>query len=157
MMCPMPDLPDGPLIVLYDRECGFCKVTLALLLRWDRARRLTPLEIQSPGGGELLSGMPPAERLASWHLIDGAGVVRSAGAGLPFVFAALPGGRAMASLASGLPNTTSRLYEWVASHRALLARPLGARVRAWASGVIAERTGTGIDIHDRAARHDASP
>lgn len=156
-MCLMPDLPDGPLIVLYDRECGFCKVMLSLLLRWDRARRLTPLAIQSPGGGELLSGMPPSERLASWHLVDGAGVVRSAGAGLPFVFAALPGGSAMARVASQLPNTTSRLYEWVASHRALLARPLSARARAWASRVIAERAGTSTDIHDRAGRHDASP
>jgi predicted DCC family thiol-disulfide oxidoreductase YuxK len=156
MMCVMPDLPESTLIVLYDSDCGFCKVMLAVLLRWDRAGRLTPLPIQSRGGEELLSGMTSSDRLASWHLIDGAGVVRSAGAGLPVVFAALPGGSAIARLASQFPNATSLLYERVAAHRALLARPLSARARAWASRIIAERTRSGVDIRDRAGEHDAS-
>jgi predicted DCC family thiol-disulfide oxidoreductase YuxK len=144
------------LIVLYDSDCGFCKVILAALLRWDRARRLTPLAIQSSRGQELLSGVARSDRLASWHLLDGAGVVRSAGAGIPVLFAALPGGSAIARLASWSPNSTSRLYEWVAAHRAVLARPLSARARAWASGVIAERTRRGVDTHDRACEHEAS-
>jgi predicted DCC family thiol-disulfide oxidoreductase YuxK len=151
----MPDLPARTLIVLYDSDCGFCKVMLAVLLRWDRARRLTPLPIQSAVGEELLYAMTPSERLASWHLIDGGGVVRSAGAGLPVVFAALPGGAAIARVASQLPNATSRLYEWVAAHRALLARPLSARMRAWASRVIDERTRGSLDVHDRPGEHDA--
>jgi len=153
MMCLMPDIPESALIVLYDSDCGFCKVMLAVLLRWDRARRLTPLPIQSSGGEELLSAMTPSERLASWHLIDGGGV-HSAGAGLPVVFAALPGGAAIARVASQLPKATSRLYESVAAHRALLARPLSARVRAWASRVIDERTRSAFDRHDRTGEHD---
>src|ERR1700730_10979025 len=64
MMCLMGDLPDNALIVLYDRECGFCKVILAALLRWDRAGRLAPLPIQSSGGEELLFDMTPSDRLA---------------------------------------------------------------------------------------------
>lgn len=155
-MCLMHDLPASALIVLYDQDCGFCKVLLALLLRWDRAGRLTPLPIQSSGGEELLSDMTASDRLASWHLIDGAGVVRSAGDGIALVFAALPGGLALARLASRFPNATSRLYEWVAAHRTLLARPLSARVRAWASRVIAERTQSGVDVPGRARQHDAS-
>jgi predicted DCC family thiol-disulfide oxidoreductase YuxK len=139
MMCVMPELPESSLIVLYDSDCGFCRVMLAVLLRWDRGQRLTPLPIQSSGGEALLSGMTSSDRLASWHLIDGAGVIRSAGAGLPVLFAALPGGSAIARLASRFPSATSLLYERVAAHRALLARPLGARARAWASRVIAER------------------
>jgi len=152
----MTDLRESALIVLYDSDCGFCKVMLAVLLSWDRGRRLTPLPIQSSSGEELLSGMSPSDRLASWHLIDGAGEVRSAGAGLPVIFAALPAGSAIARLASRFPSTTSLLYEWVAAHRGVLARPLSARARAWASGVIAERTSSGVDISDRAREHDGS-
>src|SRR6266576_5838188 len=63
MMCVMPDLPESALIVLYDSDCGFCEVVLALLLKWDRARHLTPLPIQSSGGEELLSAMTTSERL----------------------------------------------------------------------------------------------
>jgi predicted DCC family thiol-disulfide oxidoreductase YuxK len=155
MMCLMPEVPESALIVLYDSDCGFCKVMLAVLLSWDRARRLTPLPIQSSGGEELLSSTSPSDRLASWHLID-AGEVRSAGAGLPVIFAALPGGSAIARLASRFPSTTSLLYEWVAAHRGVLARPLSARARAWASAVIAERTSSGVDIADRAREHDGS-
>jgi predicted DCC family thiol-disulfide oxidoreductase YuxK len=156
MMRVMPDLPERALIVLYDGDCGFCKVMLAILLRWDRAGRLTPVPIQSSGGEELLSGMTSSDRLASWHLIDGAGVVRSAGDGLPVVFAALPGGSAIARLASQFPGATSLLYERVAAHRASLARPLSARARAWASAVIAERAQSGGGIPDRGGEHDAS-
>ncbi|HEV2923744.1 MAG TPA: DCC1-like thiol-disulfide oxidoreductase family protein [Solirubrobacteraceae bacterium] len=149
----MADLPESALIVLYDRDCGFCKVILAALLSWDRARRLTPSPIQSPDGEELLFDMTPSDRLASWHLIDGAGVVHSAGDGIPLVFAALPGGSAIARLASQFPKPTSLLYEWVAAHRAMLGRPLSARVRAWASRVIAERTS--VVIRDRVGDQDA--
>jgi predicted DCC family thiol-disulfide oxidoreductase YuxK len=156
MMCGMPHLPESTLIVLYDSDCGFCKVMLAVLLRWDRAGRLTPLPIQSSRGEDLLCDMTSSDRLTSWHLIDDAGVVRSAGAGLPVVFAALPGGSAIARLASRFPNATSLLYERVAAHRALLARPLSARARAWASAVIEERTRSAVDIRDRAGEHDPS-
>jgi predicted DCC family thiol-disulfide oxidoreductase YuxK len=152
----MPDPGQRTLIVLYDSDCGFCKVMLAVLLSWDRAGRLTPLPIQSAGGEELLSGMTPSDRLASWHLIDGAGAVRSAGDGIATVFAALPGGSAFARLASQFPVTTSRVYEWVAAHRTLLGRPLSPQVRAWADRIIAERARSGVDIPDGAGGHDAS-
>ena len=129
---------DG-LRVLYDGACGFCKVTLAVLLKWDRAARLTPVSIQSADGAELLADMPHADRLASWHLVDAAGTVRSAGAALPVVFAALPGGTPIAAAASRSPRVTSSAYTWVAGHRSVLGRPLGARPRAWSERVIAER------------------
>jgi predicted DCC family thiol-disulfide oxidoreductase YuxK len=136
----MPELRESPLVVLYDSDCGFCKVTLAMLLRWDRARRLTPLPIQSSAGEELLSAVTAQDRLASWHLVDGAGEVHSAGAGVPLLFAALPGGSPISRLASRFPKSTSRGYEWIADHRVLLGRALSGRARAWAGRVIAERT-----------------
>jgi hypothetical protein len=68
------------LIVLYDGECGFCAVMLALLLSWDRARRLDPAAIQSPRGEGLLADVAREDRLESWHVFDARGVRRSASA-----------------------------------------------------------------------------
>jgi predicted DCC family thiol-disulfide oxidoreductase YuxK len=127
------------MLVLYDGNCGFCKVTLAVLLRWDRAHRLDATPIQSTLGQQVLGGMPAEDRLSSWHLLDDAGELHSGGPGLPVVFAALPRGAAFAGVASRFPATTARAYGWVAAHRVLLGRPIGARPRAWAARVIAER------------------
>jgi predicted DCC family thiol-disulfide oxidoreductase YuxK len=128
----------GP-IVLYDGDCGFCRVMLAALLKWDRAARLSAVTIQSARGQDLLDAVAPQDRLDSWHLLDAAGVLRSGGAAVPAVFQALPYGAPIARIASGFPRATARAYIWVASHRALLGRALGERARAWAGGVIAER------------------
>ncbi len=127
------------LIVLYDGECGFCRVMLALLLSWDRGHRLDPAPIQSPRGELLLVDVAREDRLESWHLIDGRGVRRSAGAGVPVVLGALPGGKPLARLAARSPRATARAYAWVADHRTRLGRLLNARTRAWAVRVIAER------------------
>ncbi|HEV2945189.1 MAG TPA: DUF393 domain-containing protein [Solirubrobacteraceae bacterium] len=135
----MRENPEGSLIVLYDGDCGFCKVMLAVLLSWDRAHRLDPVSIQSARGEELLAGMADQDRLASWHLIGAEGTRYSGGAGIPVIFAALPFGSPLARLASRSERATSRVYDWVAAHRVLLGRPLKARERAWASRVIAER------------------
>jgi predicted DCC family thiol-disulfide oxidoreductase YuxK len=130
---------EGTLVVLYDGECGFCKVMLAVLLSWDKAKRLSPVPIQSARGEELLAGMAEQDRLASWHLIGADGTLYSGGAGIPVIFAALPFGETLARVASRSPRATSRIYDWVAAHRVLLGRPFSARPRAWASRVIAER------------------
>ncbi|HEY1451099.1 MAG TPA: DCC1-like thiol-disulfide oxidoreductase family protein [Solirubrobacteraceae bacterium] len=133
-------MTDGDsLIVLYDGDCGFCRVTLAALLKWDRAVRLAPVAIQSVRGEQLLAELEPEDRLASWHLIDSHGALRSGGAAVSVVFDTLPGGKPIALLAERFHGTTARAYDWIAVHRALLGRPLGARARAWAGGVITER------------------
>jgi predicted DCC family thiol-disulfide oxidoreductase YuxK len=129
----------GP-TVLYDADCGFCKVVLAVLLRWDRGGHVTPAAIQSDRGEMLLSGMSREERLKSWHLIDGSGALRSGGAAIPGAFAVLPGGAPIAAVTARFPRATSRAYDWVARHRALLGRTLGRRSRSWAARVIAERS-----------------
>jgi len=108
------------LIVLYDDDCGFCEVMLAMLLRWDRANRVRPVPIRSVRGEELLIEMEREDRLKSWYLFDAGGMLYSGGAGIPVVFAALPGGARIASVVSWFPTVTSRTYDWVASHRVLL-------------------------------------
>jgi predicted DCC family thiol-disulfide oxidoreductase YuxK len=143
MMCSMDDPQVRRAAVLYDGDCGLCKVILAVLLRWDRSERLEPVPIQSERGQRLLSEMDPAERLRSWHLIDRDRAVHSGGAGMPVVFAELPGGAPIAQLTARFPGATSRVYEWAADHRALLGRPLGSHSRRWAARVIAGRAGDG--------------
>ncbi|MGH2855669.1 MAG: thiol-disulfide oxidoreductase DCC family protein [Solirubrobacteraceae bacterium] len=127
------------LIVLFDGDCGFCGVILAMLLTWDRANRLDPVSIQSAQGERLLIDLARQDRLKSWHLIDAEGTLYSGGAGLPVIFEALPWGAPIARIASRFPRTTSRAYEWVAGHRVPLGRLLGGQPRAWAARVIAER------------------
>jgi predicted DCC family thiol-disulfide oxidoreductase YuxK len=138
-MCLMRHLDEDTLIVLYDDDCGFCEVMLAMLLTWDRANRARPVSIQSTRGEELLSGMARQDHLKSWHLLDAGGMLHSGGAGIPVILDALPGGAPIASVVARFPTTTSRTYDWVANHRVLLGRGLGPRPRAWAARAIAER------------------
>jgi predicted DCC family thiol-disulfide oxidoreductase YuxK len=111
-------------VILYDRDCGFCKWSLDKLLLWDRAGRLRPVAIQSEEGGELLAGMSAAKRLDSWHLVRPDGTVISAGAAAAPLARLLPGGRPLAILFRTFPGATERAYRWVADHRGALARAL---------------------------------
>ena len=118
--------------MLYDRDCGFCRWSLAKLLAWDRDRRLGPIALQDGRGRELLGSMPEEERMASWHLVLPDGEVRSAGAGLPPLLRVLPGARPLAALAARAPRATERAYRFVAGRRSLWGRFVtdGAKRRA---------------------------
>ena len=124
-----------PVPVLYDPDCGFCRVVLALLLRWDTRCRLRPVALGSAEADRLLSGMPEDERMASWHLVAD-GTVSSGGSAFPPVFERLPGGRPLARATGRFPDASDRAYRWVADHRALLGRPVPASARRWADRVI---------------------
>jgi predicted DCC family thiol-disulfide oxidoreductase YuxK len=127
------------LLVLYDGECGFCAWCMAWLLRADRARRLQPVAIESERGRELLAGMSREQRLASWHVCDGSGLLGSGGGGAAHVLARLPGGRPAAALARRAPRVTERAYGWIAAHRVGLGRLLSQASKARARGLIASR------------------
>jgi predicted DCC family thiol-disulfide oxidoreductase YuxK len=118
--------------VLYDSDCGFCRWALAQLLRWDRRRLLRPLALQEPEASKLLPGMSEEERLASWHLVDALGEVRSAGAAFPALLRLLPGGAPFAAFAARFPRVSERGYRWIADHRSRFGRMLseGAKRRA---------------------------
>jgi predicted DCC family thiol-disulfide oxidoreductase YuxK len=133
------------MIVLYDRDCGFCAWMLAWVLRWDRRRRLRPAPIQGPEGAAWLAHMPPEQRLASWHAVDEDGRVISAGAALTHLLRRLPGGSIPARLTELMPGVTERAYAWVAANRSTLVRPVrpGSKERAWA--LIAERAGRPLE------------
>jgi predicted DCC family thiol-disulfide oxidoreductase YuxK len=125
-------------VILYDDDCGFCKWTLARVLKWDRERRLRPVALQSPEAEALLQGMSREERLESWHLVVD-GRVWSAGAAFEPLTRVVGRWRPLGRLAGRFPRVSERSYRWVAEHRSRLGRP----VRPWRDAAerrIAERT-----------------
>jgi predicted DCC family thiol-disulfide oxidoreductase YuxK len=122
------------LAALYDGECPFCRASIALLLLWDRGRRLRPVTVQSKEAEALLPDMDEEERLASWHLAVPGERAWSAGAAAGPLLRLLPGGAPLAALAERFPLATQRGYEIISEHRDLLGRlipgPLRQRVDA---------------------------
>ena len=126
-------------IVLYDRDCGFCRWSLAKILRWDRAGRLRPVPIESPEGDALLADMPPEQRLASWHLVLEDGRRYSGGDAFAPLLALLPAGAPFGALAGRFPRVARMGYGAVASRRSPLGRRLPRRWVSAADEVVARR------------------
>jgi predicted DCC family thiol-disulfide oxidoreductase YuxK len=109
--------------LLYDPDCGFCKLCVAVLLRWDRRGRLRAV---------------PGENLDSWRLVLPDGTVRSAGAAFPPLLLLLPGGAPLAWLTERFPGVTERAYRFVAGHRSAIGRLIPQVAGDWAERVISE-------------------
>jgi predicted DCC family thiol-disulfide oxidoreductase YuxK len=129
----------GGATVLYDRDCGFCRWTLAQILRFDSARRLRPLPIQSPEGQRLLGGVPEADRLSSWHLVTPDGAVRSGAEGFPGLFSRLPAGAPIAWLTGLLQGPSALGYRLVVDNRTRLGRRISQERRDRATRFLDER------------------
>ena len=125
--------------LLYDRDCGFCRWCLGKVLAWDRRRSIRPVAIQSEEADRMLGAMPETERLASWHLVDREGTVRSAGAAFPGLLRLLPGGAPLAALTSRAPRATDRAYRWVAGNRSRWGKLVTDGAKRRADERIAER------------------
>jgi len=126
---------------VYDPDCGFCRVCVAAILKWDRERRLRPV---------------PGENLDSWQLIEQnwSGIVSendpipdhldeqrriwSAGAAFSPLFRLLPGGGAFARLTDRFPAAAERGYRWVADRRSTFGKPIPPAAKRWADRVISE-------------------
>ena len=126
----------GRALLLYDADCGFCRVCVALVLAWDRRRRLRPVALHSDEAGGLLAGMPVPERMASWHLSAPDGRLHSSGAAFPPLLRELPGATGLAALAERFPGVAERAYRLVARRRSALGRALPERARRWADATI---------------------
>jgi predicted DCC family thiol-disulfide oxidoreductase YuxK len=113
-------------VILFDNDCGFCRWSLSKILAWDRYGRLRPVALQSPEAEDLLMGMDPEQKMASWHLLAPDGHTYSGGEAVSPLARLLPAGAPIAALASAFPRTTDRAYRWVARHRDRLGRALGA-------------------------------
>ena len=114
-------------VILFDNDCGFCRWSLSKILAWDRHGRLRPVGLQSPEADDLLKGMDPERKRASWHLVARDGRTYSGGQAVAHLARLLPGGAPIAVLAGAVPRTTDRAYRWVARHRDRLGRALGER------------------------------
>jgi predicted DCC family thiol-disulfide oxidoreductase YuxK len=137
--------PDEPTvkgaILLYDRDCGFCRWALGKVLAWDRRARIQPVSLQSKEAEELLRGMGEKERMGSWHLLEPGGEVRSAGAGIAPLLRALPGGSPLAAVAGRMPGAMERSYRWVASRRSRWGKLVSDGAKRRADRRIATRLG----------------
>jgi predicted DCC family thiol-disulfide oxidoreductase YuxK len=126
--------------VLYDPDCGFCRVCVAVLLRWDRRGRLRPVALGTEEADRLLGQMPADEQMASWHLVERSGGtapgVRSAGAAFSPLFRLLPGAGPLARLTERFPTAAERAYRFVADRRSSFGRLAPGPVRRWADRVI---------------------
>jgi predicted DCC family thiol-disulfide oxidoreductase YuxK len=125
--------------VLYDGECGFCKVCVALLLRWDRWRRLEPIAIQEAAGQRLLAPIPGPERLHSAHVITADGEILSGAQGAPALLRQLPAGHALATLLAVAMPLTRLAYRLVTAARPAIGSILPAAWCRWATVLIAAR------------------
>jgi predicted DCC family thiol-disulfide oxidoreductase YuxK len=132
---------DQPRVLLYDRDCGFCRTALALILAWDRRRTLRPLALQDPDAMALLPGMDEATRMASFHLVEPGGAVHSAGLALTELLRLLPGGPALGALAGAAQPVTDATYGLVAGNRNRLGPLIPERAKARATARIDARSG----------------
>ncbi|HEX9411050.1 MAG TPA: DCC1-like thiol-disulfide oxidoreductase family protein [Actinomycetota bacterium] len=112
-------------VVLFDEDCGFCRWAAGKLLAWDRRGRLRLVALQDPEAEQLLTGMDRGRRMASWHLVDLDGRIRSAGRAVAPLLRLLPAGTPLAVVAESFPKTIDRLYDWISRHRERLGSLLG--------------------------------
>lgn len=138
--------------ILYDPDCGFCRVCVAVVLRWDRLGRVRPVALGTEEARTLLGDMPETEQMASWHLVGPRWWVsvaenaththhleiRSAGAAFSPLLRLLPGGRPLALITEKFPDAAERAYRLVADHRTSFGRLLPDAAKRWADRVISE-------------------
>jgi predicted DCC family thiol-disulfide oxidoreductase YuxK len=127
-------------ILIYDRDCGFCRWCLGKILAWDRGHAVVPLALRTPEADRLLEDVPVADRSNSWHLVDEGGMVHSAGAGFEPLFRLLPGGGPFAALASRFPRATERGYGFVSGNRSIWGKLVTDGAKRRADRRIAERS-----------------
>ncbi len=118
-------------LILFDKDCGFCRWSLSKIMAWDRHGCLRSVALQSPEADDLLKGMDPEQKMASWHLVGPDGRTYSGGEAVSPPARLLPAGAPLASLASAFPRTMDRAYRWVARHRDHLGRAPGDRFRCY--------------------------
>ena len=112
--------------VYYDEDCGFCRWTLAWVLRWDRRKHLLPVPISDSAD------------LDSWHFERG-GKRWSAGRAFAPLLEELRGGRVFAPLARRLEWLLVPGYRLVADHRTDLSKLVPDRSKRRADLIVAAR------------------
>ena len=121
--------PRSPrLTLLFDADCGFCGRTAMLLHRLDRDQVLRIVPLQR--AAERLPDAPSAERLLDViHVRDEQGRWTIGGAAWLLIMDEVPALRPVGRLVRTKPvrPLVEPAYRWIADHRWLLSRLLGAR------------------------------
>lgn len=131
-------LPSDAAFLLFDRDCGFCRWTVAWLLTHQTRCTFVPVPIRSPLGDALLRKLSLTDRMRSAHIVRD-GRLLSGGAALADVVTVLARGRVLERLVAKSPGLCEAAYRLVATNRRPAGRlvPLRARTRA---DCILERT-----------------
>jgi predicted DCC family thiol-disulfide oxidoreductase YuxK len=108
--------------LLYDADCGFCRLSVRMLLSLDRDDRLRAVAIQSEEGERLLGEVPAELRLASFHLVTPGGTVVSGADAAPLLARLIPGGDVPARAMRRFPGATEAGYAFISRHRGTLGR-----------------------------------
>jgi predicted DCC family thiol-disulfide oxidoreductase YuxK len=131
--------PDPTWTILYDRDCGFCRWSLAQVLALDRDRKLRPLALGTPEANALLFDLDVEQQMASWHLVDPDGNRWSGGIALAPLVRVLGGGEATAALLSRAPRPLELGYRLIASNRSRISQLIPAQSKRRADAVVAAR------------------
>jgi len=120
--------PSPRLTMMFDADCGFCGRSAMVLHRLDRdhALRIVPLQ----RAAERVPDAPPVERLLDIiHVRDDQGRWTTGGAAWLLIMDEVPALRPVGRLVRRKPvrPLVEPAYRWVADHRWLLSRLLGAR------------------------------
>jgi predicted DCC family thiol-disulfide oxidoreductase YuxK len=118
--------------ILYDADCGFCRWSLAQVLRFDSRGRLRPVALQDPGADVLLAGMDHERRMASWHLVGDDGRVYSGGGAFAPLLRLIGVFGPLARVLAAWPWLADVAYRAVAGRRSFLGRliPAASSARA---------------------------
>lgn len=123
-------------VVLYDRDCGFCRWSLARVLDLDRHRALRPVALQAPEADDLIGSMPSRRKFASAHIVTPEGSVYSGGDAIAPLVRVLPAGPNLAPVASFLSLPLGAGYRLVVRSRGVLGRLLPSALKDRATAQI---------------------
>ncbi len=113
---------------------------MGAVLAADQRRRLRPVALQDPEALELLPGLSEEERMASFHLVEQDGTVRSAGAALARLLSYLPAAGPLAGLSERRPALFERAYRLVADNRDRIGPLIPEQLKRRASALVARRS-----------------
>lgn len=109
--------------LIYDGECGFCRMSVALVRRWDREHRLALIPFQDQARVAAFGIALPA-LAAALHVVLPDGRVFAGADAAPEILRLLPGKRWLgwAFWVPGALPLARRLYAWIARRRHCLVR-----------------------------------
>jgi predicted DCC family thiol-disulfide oxidoreductase YuxK len=113
-------------VLLFDRDCGFCRRAVGAVRSWDRNHSLRFVALQDPQADRFVGHLSAEERMRSWHLATPDGRLHSSGAVAAPLLRLLPGGRPLAAAVGSLPGVAELAYRFVARNRNRVGRVLGA-------------------------------